>query len=596
MIACGALREFYRNSSCCGATSDARRDASSLIESSGYAPPYAFLPQGCSPRFEPTGGTLYVHSLADGAGGWSETHDLSAAALEGPPGCFPRSVPHMVLPSPDHSLVAVSYTADRFVHLLDAASKKVVDCLGVQHVEGAKIHTGTWYDRGDGKLYFLMVDMVGAIDGASGGGGLHLWRVGRNGTPSVLVQSWSAPNALGLPVGDTKPIAAGGHHVSPNGVTFVTDAKRTGGGYFVDVSNETVSLVRHVTPSELAPECDHGGGLWVYAHPHDDDVVIAQYGTQTPGESCLLAANVRTATVTRKFNLSANVNDAHGLAFCRHEGHSYLLSTGRVSATADVVNYTSGDLVVQDFDLNAMLDGHFAANDGTCYPPPEGARQFQPDVLAQVGNVLYQPSRGRRPFTAVRAENRLPHAAPGLYSYRVSDDCTSFYRHEGAISLAANDSASFQTAADPHGGGVVGQEVWAIDQAPTGLTVYCDDVAFAHVPNWLVPLTTLFAAAPIPCPDFPSPPLPPSPPSPPPPLPPHFPGYEDPPSSPPLPPSPPAPPSLPNILWCCLIIEGMSPPTTACQASSPFEPPLNVPVSGCTCLNGEWRDCLTLPG
>ena len=75
----------------------------------------------------------------------------------------------MLIPSPDNKLVAVSYTGDTFVHLVDAETKSIVACLDATNpatgVEGGTIHTGAWY--GDNE--FLMCDMTGSVNGVGGG-------------------------------------------------------------------------------------------------------------------------------------------------------------------------------------------------------------------------------------------------------------------------------------------------------------------------------------------------------------------------------------------------------------------------------------------
>ena len=514
MLTCGLLKSTYTSGRCCSESLNSTVDPSllltpSLCESVYKAKverptPHIVLPSGCVQSLRKTGGTLYIYNESSPVAEWSEIIDLGERVMTSTESCFPRSTPHMVLPSPSHDLVAISYTADSFVHLMDVKTRQIVSCLSVSHVEGSLIHTGSWYSYNN-RLYFVMVDMTGKVDGATGGGGLHLWEV--EGTNSTLLHSWSAPLSLGLLTSETKPIATGGHYTNPNGVLYVTDAKQ-GGGYFVDISTREIVLVGHITMEQLAPECNHGGGLWVYPHPERDDRLVAQYGTQVLGKSCLVDLNIHTKQLIRKFSLSPNALDAHGLVFCEAGGHQYMMNTNRVSRTMDIVNYTSGTLERSDIDLNDLFYGHFAPVDDTCVdspPPDETDKRFQPDVLSKRGNILYQPTRGRHPFSAVAPNNRLPYAAPGLYSYRMSEDCLSVYRSEDDISLPAHDATSTLKAADPHGGDVVGEEeVWMIDQAPTGLTVYCDDVTLAYVPN-------MVDEPPRSCPGFLSP-FPPSPP------------------------------------------------------------------------------------
>ena len=326
MLTCGVLKETYYSAACCNNVSSKVVDSSLLgsMCESVYEPPIArstprkVLPIGCEQSLRQTGGTLYIYNSSSLNATWSDVIDLGKMVMESTVSCYPRSTPHMVIPSPSQDIVAMSYTADAFVHFMDVKTRRIVACLSVKHVPGAQIHTGTWYSLG-GKLYFLMVDMTGKIGGADGGGGLHLWEI--NGTSATLVHSWSAPIALLLPTNETKPIAAGGHYSNPNGILFVTDAKY-GGGYFVDITSGKIVLAGHVTIQQLSPGCNNGGGLWVYPHPEREDRLVAQYGTQSNGKSCLIDLDVRNKTLVRMFSLSENAVDAHGLVFCKAGGTS----------------------------------------------------------------------------------------------------------------------------------------------------------------------------------------------------------------------------------------------------------------------------------
>ena len=72
-------------------------------------------------------------------------------------------------------------------------------------------------------------------------------------------------------------------------------------------------------------------------------------------------------------------------------------------------------------------------------------------------------------------DQKLSYVAPGLYSYHVDVDCLGVHRKTNGISLPAYDSRNILHSADPHGGDIVGDEMWMIDQSPTGITIDCED-------------------------------------------------------------------------------------------------------------------------
>ena len=110
------------------------------------------------------GGTLYVYGVTQ-EWKWKQIVDLGDAAIAR--GCTPRHKPHMVLPSPNQSYVAVSYTGDKFVHILHSDTKEVIICLDARHpapgVTGGAVQE--WF----GDNHFVMVDMTGSVDGEAGG-------------------------------------------------------------------------------------------------------------------------------------------------------------------------------------------------------------------------------------------------------------------------------------------------------------------------------------------------------------------------------------------------------------------------------------------
>ena len=146
----------------------------------------------------------------------------------------------MVLPSPNHKYVAVSYTSDQFVHILSAEAKQMVACIDARLVpglEGGLIHTGAWY----GDDHFVMVDMTGSLYGVQGGA-LHKFfinftrieergscRCTNNGADDGLTHEASlaiGPSAVGRGTVGTKPIAIGTNPIGAyRSLYFVTDAK-----------------------------------------------------------------------------------------------------------------------------------------------------------------------------------------------------------------------------------------------------------------------------------------------------------------------------------------------------------------------------------
>lgn len=463
---CRDVKEFYKNNACCG-------DVSRPIESS-------------TTNTETVGGTLYVHNLAHST--WSQQIDLARASLESDhPDCKPAKTPHMVKPQPisSPSYVAVTYTSDRHVHILDASTKKILICFAVPNaIQGVALHDGIWHLE-DSTWYFVAVDMTGNIHDAGGGGGLHLFRLDLQAHTADYISSWSASLELSLPITSTKPISMGTNTLSGNGAKyFVTDAFY-GGGYFVQVNGHsgTIALVQHITNTTLVQQgCAQAGsklfGLWTYAHPKLPNVLIAQYGQQISGYSCLLLLDVMQPSLEGVVPLSPNGIDAHGIGHCEDaHGNSFLLVSHRVSATMDIVDYTSRTLVVQDIDLNAALNGAFPPVDGECgllqESLPVDTKRFQPDVFSVQGRRLYFTSRGRRPLSAVLPVNWLPYASPGLYTFDISEDCQSI--HSASFSLPVYNNRTLSGSADPHGGDLVGSsEFWLIDQSPTSVRVQRD--------------------------------------------------------------------------------------------------------------------------
>lgn len=254
------------------------------------------------------------------------------------------------------------------------------------------------------------------------------------------------PTAPGRNTSATKPIAMGSNPLGAySHLSFVTDAK--GAGSIVDVN--TMAVVKNIPLSEFGA-CT-GGGLWVVPDPEDEEVVVAQYGSQS-GAECLYKINLKDERIHQTFALPDGADDAHGIAFCKasSSGKYYLLNTNRASATLDVLDYETGDVVVDSFDLNA----HF------------GAKVLQPDVVYYRDGDLYMAARGPEPVSAVKPQNFFQNATPGLFKLQLTD-CVDPQYSEDAFLLTQLDRVPAITS-DVHGAWGVGDEVWAIDQAATG--------------------------------------------------------------------------------------------------------------------------------
>lgn len=418
-------------------------------------------PRACDGAPAPVGGTLYVHAGGDV---WADVVDLGKAASDA--GCAPGTTPHMVLPSPDASRVAVTYTTDRVVHVLDAATRNVELCMTAPHAS-SKVHTGQWIDLPQKGLFFVMVDMVGA----SGGGALHLWKVG---TTTATLTHTLAMAVAGV---RTKPIASGSSAAHPD-LLVVTDALE-GGVAFVRIENDRLVRTSTVAAARLG-NCRHGGGLWVAAVPHHPQNVVAVFGKQVANASCIVELNTQSRTLARVVTLPATSVDAHGIGYCRNGTDDYVVVTSRVSATLDAVHYGTG-AVVATHRLEDVLRP--APRTGACpRDVPAGVRYYQPDLLELRAGRAYQTTRGRVPLSAVSSENALPGAAPGLYTFTL-DGCTGVTRTASDVALEVDDARTVGAAADPHGGGWVGDEYWLIDQAPSGVLLTCDDGTTTYQPK-----------------------------------------------------------------------------------------------------------------
>jgi len=183
-------------------------------------------------------------------------------------------------------------------------------------------------------------------------------------------------------------------------------------------------------------------------------VIIAQYGSQS-GAECLYQVNLKEQAITKIYDLPAGADDAHGIAFCRapSTGKYFLVNTNRASATLDVLDYRTGEAVVESYDLNA----------------PFGAKVLQPDVIyyREADSALYMAARGPEPVSAVKPQNFFPNATPGVFKLLLTECVGPAYGEDAFLSTDLSRVPAITS--DVHSLWAVGPaEVWAIDQAATG--------------------------------------------------------------------------------------------------------------------------------
>jgi hypothetical protein len=107
----------------------------------------------------------------------------------------------------------------------------------------------------------------------------------------------------------------------------------------------------------------------------------------------------------------------------------------------------------------AVAEAEAEAEAASAYVP------LQPDVISYREGKLYVVGRGASPISAVAPANSLPSAVPGLYTFSLAG-CVALSREADDVSLAVRGDASvLPRGADPHGGELVGDEFWLLDQA-----------------------------------------------------------------------------------------------------------------------------------
>ncbi|KAJ1451986.1 hypothetical protein M885DRAFT_620291 [Pelagophyceae sp. CCMP2097] len=398
------------------------------------------------------GGTLYVYDPA-GTAVWAEVHDLGDVAVEAE--MAPKTKPHMVRPSPDGRLVAISYTGDKVVDILDASTKNLVARLDATHpapgIDGGAMHDGAWHGNDE----FIIADMTGFINGI-GGGALHKFTVSTATHVSSLGMGSTSEDRG---TAKTKPISLGTNSLGAFGdFYFVTDAFGAGS----IISAVTMTVLKNLPLEDFAP-CA-GGGLWVEAHPVEPMIVVAQYGAQGDASECLVSVNLGTMAIEGNLEMPAGADDAHGLQFCTSEVDQkvFLINTNRVSATLDILEFETGAVVLNEFDLNAGIPSVISS----------GKRVLQPDVIYfdQTVHRLFIAARGPEPLSAVKAQNFFEDATPGLFSFTISPDCSEVeFVYGSDVALLTDLSLPHSgNVGDVHGIWGVNGQIWAVDQAATG--------------------------------------------------------------------------------------------------------------------------------
>jgi len=393
-----------------------------LVESGEYTLPKAL------------GGVINVYTSESlSKGKFAGVTDLAVAAVS--KGCQAGFKPHMVLPSPSGEHVAIAYTGDSKVHVLDAKTREILICIDVadKGFTKANIHTAYWH----GNDVLLLTDMV------SDGGSIHKYRIASGEAVYVsTIKVGGAAVSTARGTNATRPISIGGNPAGAfKDTLLVVDG--SGGASFIDVATD--AIVGSLKASELSGAT---GGLWVHAHATDPSLVIAQYGTQRANGSYIFVVSLDSKTVVNTIQVSGKAVDSHGLAYCEAaDGTTYALTVNRISSTLDIFSLKDYSFAVRDFDLT---NG--------------GKLGLQPDLVSFKSGKLYITGRGPKPVSAVAQGNFNPKAVAGLYTVSVAD-CTgpSF----GADDVAVPAAALTLLDADFHGGSFVGEEYWGLDQQGT---------------------------------------------------------------------------------------------------------------------------------
>jgi len=417
-----------------------------------------------------TGGTLYLKHKD--SNNWGRILDLGDLLWKHNNTIINK--PHMVLPSPDNKLFAVSTTAGNKTFIIDSQTLKVVHLIEVL-TPNSKIHTAFWH-RIENELFIILVDMTGIINGV-GGGGLHAYKM--DSGKIKFVTSISVAYIFNLDPTTTKPIDAGTNIDGDNNLV-VTDAKQ--GGIFIIKMTKTGFIPIKQFPSSVLKNCKNGGGLWVSPNPKVKDSVFAIFGKQTQNSSCLIDIDVKNIKLNHILNLPVNAIDAHGIGYCVDSAHSLnILISNRIGGTLNIIDYSTKSvkktIKLEDILTPAKYTGPCTKNnthDNRRLSESSSSNYFMPDVMSIYHDRVYQVSRGRNAISAISTSNKLKTALPGLYQYSINKNTCDVYSDISDVSLPTYDALSMLKSSDPHGGNIVNGNYILIDQSPSGAIMKCD--------------------------------------------------------------------------------------------------------------------------
>merc|ERR1711988_490700 len=128
------------------------------------------------------------------------------------------------------------------------------------------------------------------------------------------------------------------------------------------------------------------------------------------------------ATLTKLIHLPDNT-DTHGLAFCQTSSGYNMLITNRQTSTLDVIKY-DGTILQLGYDMNKNAFDNATVN---WYKETRRAghleqgetNKLQPDVVVYHDGFLYMAARGPKPVSAVKAQNFLANARPGMFALAI---------------------------------------------------------------------------------------------------------------------------------------------------------------------------------
>ena len=407
--------------------------------------------------------------------------DLAHSAIDA--GCHPKRRPHMILPSPNGKYSVTTYFGDQDFHVLSNDDRAIITCVSCEFIKpsvfGGNVHTGVWLSDEQ----FMAVDFTGCYNGICGGV-LSKFEFTTDSNGIIDGSNWlgslgfeGVAEARGTSA--TGPIAAGNNPLGNYAdLHFVSDSKGAG-----SIMNSTdMTWVKHFDVSEFG-SCA-GGGLWIYPHPTNGDIVLVVYGKQgnvdSPGGSCIFKVNMASQTIEDTIQLQDNA-DAHGIAYCRRSIDDTLAAivTMRQTAEINVLNVDDGTFYLEGYDVNGNV---FDALNITWYDEsydlgnrglsPYENHKLMPDLVFLHEDWLYITARGPVPVSAVQEQYFYHNAHPGMFAIKIDlATCTPDNDQSAAFAVTTFERSPEKTS-DVHGlYGVMSNgnyEIWAIDQAGTG--------------------------------------------------------------------------------------------------------------------------------